>query len=254
MALSKTINNEKNEIIWSVSPEVVRLYAYSCFWVLVIVGAILTFNFADVDFQDNPLINMFGYNNICILFDSFPATYFLPMLWSVNFLLLFSYITLSWYRVYQMYLFDNYPKSNFTIFSTFSIFEYIGLIFFSGVFAANPNHEGMFLHTIPFTFLIFALSLMGIKNYLFYRYIAKLSNFEKNLGLLYVIVHLSVSFIKMTMQLNALFDDAFYTTLNFIALNQFIDRFWMATAVLFPIYFSFKFRKRVPSIEFKSSF
>ena len=254
MFLSQTINNDKKEIIWSISPEVVRLYAYFCFWVLIIVGAFLTINFADVNYDDNPLINMFGYNNICILFDSFPATYFLPMLWSVNFMLLFSYISLSWYRVYQMYLFDNYPKANFRIFSIFSIFEYIGLIFFSGVFAANPHHEGMLLHTIPFTFLIFALSLMGVKNYLFYRYIAKLSLSEKNLGILYLLIHLSLSAIKMTMQLNALFGDIFYTTLNYVALNQFIDRFWMVTAVLLPIYFSFKFRKRVPTIDFRSSF
>lgn len=254
MFLSQTINNDKKEIIWSISPEVVRLYAYFCFWVLIIVGAFLTINFADVNYDDNPLINMFGYNNICILFDSFPATYFLPMLWSINFMLLFSYISLSWYRVYQMYLFDNYPKANFRIFSIFSIFEYIGLIFFSGVFAANPHHEGMFLHTIPFTFLIFALSLMGVKNYLFYRYIAKLSLSEKNLGILYLLIHLSLSAIKMTMQLNALFGDIFYTTLNYVALNQFIDRFWMVTAVLLPIYFSFKFRKRVPTIDFRSSF
>ena len=254
MFLSQTINNDKKEIIWSISPEVVRLYAYFCFWILIIVGAFLTINFADVNYDDNPLINMFGYNNICILFDSFPATYFLPMLWSINFMLLFSYISLSWYRVYQMYLFDDYPKANFRTFSIFSIFEYIGLIFFSGVFAANPHHEGMFLHTIPFTFLIFALSLMGVKNYLFYRYIAKLSLSEKNLGFLYLLIHLSVSAIKMTMQLNALFGDIFYTTLNYVALNQFIDRFWMVTAVLLPIYFSFKFRKRVPAIDFKSSF
>ena len=120
MFLSQTINNDKKEIIWSISPEVVRLYAYFCFWVLIIVGAFLTINFADVNYDDNPLINMFGYNNICILFDSFPATYFLPMLWSVNFMLLFSYISLSWYRVYQMYLFDNYPKANFRIFSIFT--------------------------------------------------------------------------------------------------------------------------------------
>ena len=150
-----------------------------------------------------------------------------------------------------MYLFDNYPKANFRIFSIFSIFEYIGLIFFSGVFAANPHHEGMFLHTIPFTFLIFALSLMGVKNYLFYRYIAKLSLSEKNLGILYLLIHLSLSAIKMTMQLNALFGDIFYTTLNYVALNQFVDRFWMVTAVLLPIYFSFKFRIRVPTIDFR---
>ena len=253
MILSKKINHEKREIVWSIVPEDVRLFAYFFFWILVAIGAWLTFSYSNVNFEDNPLIHMYGYNNICILFDSYPSTYILPMLWTINFLLLFSYITLSWFRVYQMYLFANYPKSNFIIFSISSMIEYFGLCFFSGVFAANPE-ESMLLHTIPFTFLVFALSLMGIKNYIFYRYIATLSSIEKKLGLFYLIVHLSTSLAKITIQVNGFTDDLLYPTLSYIEFNQFIDRLWMLTAVLFPIYFSFRFRKRVPAIEFKTTY
>lgn len=251
MLISKKIDYNENRIRYFIIPEDLRIFAYMFFWFLVIIGAWLTFNYSNVNFEDNPLIHMYGYNNICILFDSFPATYILPMLWTVNFLLFFLYVTFSWFRIYQMYLFGNYPKSNFIIFSTSTIIEYIGLVFFSGVFAANPE-ESMLLHTVPFTFLIFALSLMGIKNYLFYRYIAKLSSLESNLGILYLIIHLTTSLIKMTMQVNGFTNDLLYTTLDYIPFNQFIDRLWMVTAVLFPLFFSFRFRKRVPAVEFNT--
>ena len=78
LAISKTFDHDQKRIVWSISPEGIRFYAYLSFWVLVIIGSWLTLYHSDVDFQNNPLMHMFGYNNICILFDTYPATYVLP--------------------------------------------------------------------------------------------------------------------------------------------------------------------------------
>ena len=91
-AISKAVDNEKNCIVWKISPEGLRLYAYVCFWVVVLIGGWLTIYYSDVKFDDNPLIHHFGYNNICIFFDTYPATFVLPSIWVINFLLIVSYM------------------------------------------------------------------------------------------------------------------------------------------------------------------
>lgn len=116
LAINKTVDYNKKHLVWSINPEGLRFYAYLCFWVLVIIGAWLTFYHSNVQFHDNPLIHHFGYNNICILFDTYPATYVLPTLWVINFLLLVSYIITSWLRIYQKYLLSSVSKRSFFYF------------------------------------------------------------------------------------------------------------------------------------------
>ena len=96
LAINRTIDKNNKKIIWSINPEGIRLYAYLCFWALVIIGAWLTIYYSEIDFQNNPLFHMFGYNNICILFDAYPSTYVLPSIWVINFILLTCYILTSW--------------------------------------------------------------------------------------------------------------------------------------------------------------
>jgi len=57
---------------------------------------------------------------------------------------------------------------------------------------------------------------------------------------------------KITMQVNVLSNDALYTTLNYGEFHQHLDRVWMLTAAVLPVYFALKFRNRVPALEFTS--
>ena len=249
LAISKTIDHDQKRIVWSISPEGIRFYAYLSFWVLVIIGSWLTLYHSDVDFQNNPLMHMFGYNNICILFDSYPATYVLPSVWVISFLLLVSYIVTSWIRVYQKYLLSRVSKRSFTLFTISTTVEFMSLCLFTTVFSVSPE-ESMIFHIAPFTFLILALSLLSIKNFVYYKRASNLSSNEIKLGYIYLTIHLFASIIKMIMQINALAGDPFYSTFSFVGFHQIIDRLWMLTAALIPLYLSLKFRKRVSNLVF----
>ena len=250
LAINKTVDYNKKHLVWSINPEGLRFYAYLCFWVLVIIGAWLTFYHSNVQFHDNPLIHHFGYNNICILFDTYPATYVLPTIWVINFLLLVSYIITSWLRIYQKYLLSSVSKRSFLLFSISSTIEFTCLCLFTTIFSISPE-ENLFFHLAPFTCLIFALSLLSIKNYIYYRRVANLSPNETKLGLIYLAVHLFASIVKIIAQINVLTGDIFYSTLSYISFHQFIDRLWMLTAAVIPIYLSIKFRNRVPSLVYR---
>ena len=249
-AIGKVVDNEKNCIVWKISPEGLRLYAYVCFWVVVLIGGWLTIYYSDVKFDDNPLIHHFGYNNICIFFDTYPATFVLPSIWVINFLLIVSYIVTSWLRIYQGYLLSNISQTSFVLFSASSTIEFICLCLFTTIFSVSPE-ESLFFHLAPFTCLIFALSFLSIKNYVYYKKVAKLTENEKILGLLYLAVHLFASSVKLIYQINFLSGDILYPTLAYVSFNQYIDRLWMLTAALLPIYYSIKFGNRVPSLVYK---
>jgi hypothetical protein len=249
LAISKTIDHNQKRIVWSISPEGIRFYAYLSFWLLVIIGSWLTLYHSDVDFQNNPLMHMFGYNNICILFDSYPATYVLPSVWVISFLLLVSYIITSWVRVYQKYLLSTVSNLSFILFTICTTIEFTSLCLFTTVFSVTPE-ESMIFHIAPFTCLILALSFLSIKNFVYYNRSANLSSNEVKLGYIYLAIHLFASIIKMIMQINALAGDPLYPTLSFVSFHQFIDRLWMLTAALIPLYLSLKFRKRVSNLVF----
>ena len=249
LAISKTFDHDLKRIVWSISPEGIRFYAYLSFWVLVIIGSWLTLYHSDVDFQNNPLMHMFGFNNICILFDTYPATYVLPSVWVISFLLLVSYIITSWIRVYQKYLLSTVSNRSFTLFTICTTVEFTSLCLFTTVFSIPPE-ESMIFHIAPFTCLILALSLLSIKNFVYYNRSANLGPNEIKLGYIYLAIHLFASIIKMIMQINALAGDPLYSTVSFVSFHQFIDRLWMLTAALIPLYLSLKFRKRVSNLVF----
>ena len=112
----------------------------------------------------------------------------------------------------------------------------------------------MFFHIGPFTFLILALSLLSIKNYIYYNRVANLSKNEKILGLLYLAIHLFASLIKISMQINGLSGDYFYNTMAYVGFHQFIDRLWMVTAALLPIYFSLRLRNRISNLVYSTKY
>ena len=74
---------------------------------------------------------------------------------------------------------------------------------------------------------------------------------EIKLGLIYLSVHLFASIVKIIAQINALTGEIFYSTLSYVSFHQFIDRLWMLTAAVIPIYLSIKFRNRVPSLVYR---
>ena len=156
-------------------------------------------------------------------------------------------------QCYQKYLLSRVSKRSFTLFTISTTVEFTSLCLFTTVFSVPPE-ESMIFHIAPFTCLILALSLLSIKNFVYYNRSANLGPNEIKLGYIYLAIHLFASIIKMTMQINALAGDLLYSTFSFVGFHQFIDRLWMLTAALIPLYFSLKFRKRVSNLVFSTKF
>jgi len=76
--------------------EKLRLLGYSGFWIVVISGIVLTRFFSDVVLEKSLLVEVFGYNNICVYFDTPPSTYVLPFLWAFTLVLMLTYIVVHW--------------------------------------------------------------------------------------------------------------------------------------------------------------
>ena len=104
--------------------------------------------------------------------------------------------------------------------------KFIIISLFTTVFSVTRD-ESMFFHIGPFTFLILALSLLSIKNYIYYNRVANLTKNENLLGSIYLVIHLFASIAKITMQINGLPGDYFYDTMVYVEFHLLIHRLWM---------------------------
>ena len=58
-AITRSIDLENNKITWSINPEILRIYSYLFFWIIVGCGWYFTKHHSDVDFHNNILIDNF---------------------------------------------------------------------------------------------------------------------------------------------------------------------------------------------------
>ena len=52
-AITKSVDLENGQITWSINPELLRIYSYLFFWLIVFCGWYFTKHHSDVDFHDN---------------------------------------------------------------------------------------------------------------------------------------------------------------------------------------------------------
>ena len=82
-------------------PEAFRIWFYIAFISLILLGIFVTQTFGDIDYNNNPIINNFGANNLCIFFDVPPFTYFGAFLYLFVLQLILIYEVLDIFRVYD---------------------------------------------------------------------------------------------------------------------------------------------------------
>merc|ERR1719300_1407346 len=85
-------------------------YIYFTFFLMV--GVFVTKTFSDVyDPEDNPVLNRFGTNNICVYFDDPPFNLIASTLWFPSQIMLLSFDLFDFIRVRDHYLEtnDQYP-------------------------------------------------------------------------------------------------------------------------------------------------
>ena len=251
-AITKSIDLENGQVTWSINPELLRIYSYLFFWIIVGTGWYFTKHHSDVNFHDNILIDTFGSNSICILFDHPPGNYILPSLWALNYLFLTSYSISCWLRVYHEKALKNIESNRYKFYTACTLIEIFSFTVFSTIFAINPE-ESVLIHTLPFTFLILGISILSAKNYIYYPFVTELSNKEKIQSRILTSIHIFSSVFKIIFQILAVFQVSIVYYDGILMLNEILSVIWFFTAAIIPIYTSWRLKDRAGNLEFTIS-
>ncbi len=236
------MNKDKSaeSIVKVFNPEWFRLFVYLGLVFLNLSGIIITLLFGGdhILTHENPIYSLYGTYNLCVFFDNPPATYVLPFLWSLIVILFSIYYYLSSIQSYIQTK-NAFPKKNVAFYKHrrfILLYILLSFCYFSTIFAVQPT-QSMFMHSLPFAFLIVSLVVMGFENALYYRLLFKLSERESLYITLYLLLFRALSIGEMIIVANGLSEHALFDVfapLAHIAI-PIIDQSWTVTAVFLPI-------------------
>jgi hypothetical protein len=223
--------------------EKIQLLGYVGFWIIVLVGVILTRFFSHVNLQDTLLTQVFGYNNICVYFDYPPATYVLPLLWAVTLVLLLGYIATHWLQMRAEVQEGTLDRPLYRLLSGLKLLEAFTLVAFSTIFAVQPegwNHT-LYIHTVPFFLLQIGLVSLAMSNTLhgiqsgYWRRLALPTWFE-SAAKMYVIFFALVVGFKIPAAINAMAGSLWWEqTAAFIRVARWVDLLFLLCAAIIPM-------------------
>jgi hypothetical protein len=140
------------------SPERFFHAAIYSFGAMIVTGSILTRFFSGVDMSNTPISRFWGYNNICVVFDSPPSTYICPVYWFFIGYLLVRYAIEDTKRLVAL-------SSTSVIEKRLGYSVNVALVlvaaFFSLCLAIRPEDD-MYGHTLPFVALLIVLPLTSV--------------------------------------------------------------------------------------------
>lgn len=223
--------------------EKVRLYGYAGFWVVVLVGIVLTRAFSGQDLENSLLVQVFGYNNICVYFDYPPSNYILPFLWAITLVLLLSYITAHWLQMRAEVQEGALSLGLYRTLVGLKVFEAFTLVAFSTIFAVSPEGRDhtLFIHTAPFFLLQLGMvslamsnTLHGIKSGYWRR--LELPGWFAEAAVVYCLVFAAIVAFKVPVATNAMAEYRWWTqTESLERLAGIVDKAFLVCAALIPM-------------------
>ena len=173
-------------------------------------------------------------------------------MWALNYILLFSYSLSCWLRVFHERALEHISAPRYNFFTVCTLIEILSFTIFSTIFAITPE-ESVAIHTLPFTFLIIGLSILSGKNYIYYQFVAELTEKEKLQSVVITLIHIFVSLFKIIFQFYALFQPNIINNENILFANEIFSIIWVFTAAIIPIYTSWKLKDRAGELSFTIS-
>ena len=149
-------------------PETFRLISYCAFWLMVVVGVIVTNTTVDEDLSNSALVQVFGYNNICIYWDYTPAREIAAMVYPIAEYTMLGYIISSYIHVRASYDEGRVSKRFLLIERILLFVEILLLSWFRMVFVIESTVDTMLGHTLGFSCLQLLLCIIAIKNVLYF--------------------------------------------------------------------------------------
>lgn len=159
----KDVGGEK-EINFFAVVELFRFLVYLWFVFMMMIGILLTFFFTKEEYS-KIIKFVFGSVNVCVFFDFAPSIYVLPSLFAMWPILVFLYAIVSIFRAWISK--EEKKISRFAFFLYSSVFVYFTLstAVLSTSIAVQPDlkkPETIKLHTLPFTNMVIALTVVQI--------------------------------------------------------------------------------------------
>lgn len=247
MSVDSLPDTTRSPISYTVNPESLRVVVYVFFTVIMLVGYLITTTFSEHAIHHNTLKDLWGYNNLCVVFDHPPATYVLPTLYAVNLFFIALYFASSWLRCRSEHQSGKISKRGFTGYTIVTSYEFLAFCILATVFAVSPD-ENLIMHALPFINFIIGLSMLSVKNFWYHNQTMDLSPRQKALGGTYVSIHILVSLIYVLALINGFFGDLWYCTLCYETVHLIINRAWLLTGVIMPIGIALYLRKKEKNV------
>ncbi len=241
--MSKARSGGAPEVAFDLVVERLRLMGYGGFWVVVVTGIILTRLFSGQNLETGVLMDVFGYNNICVYFDYAPSTFILPGLWAVTLALLLLYIATHWLQMRAEMRAGSLSVGLYRTLSGFKLFEAIVLALFSTIFAVTPtgwNHT-LYIHTAPFFLLQIGMvslamsnTLHGIKSGYWDR--LELPDWFAKAAIVYCVIFAMIVAFKIPVATNAMTGQRFWAqTDTLISIASIVDKAFLVCAAIIPM-------------------
>mmetsp|Transcript_19568 Transcript_19568/g.26860 ORF Transcript_19568/g.26860 Transcript_19568/m.26860 type:complete len:827 (+) Transcript_19568:134-2614(+) len=142
-----------NKSTQTISPEDYFQTAVLSLCSMIITGIILTSVWSHVNYHDNPLIQFYGYNNICIVFDTSPSTFVMPVCWFFTGFFLVCYAVADSKRIWRLPKLSKFCRVVSQMVDILLIF----VASFGSLFVSIQPEQDMIAHTVPFLSLIIIL-------------------------------------------------------------------------------------------------
>jgi len=161
------VDGDNTKTVIRVSPEAFRMLFYIGFVVFTVMAIFTSSTWADIDFDDNVLLDTFGSTNICIFYDFPPFSYFGSTLWLPNVFLIVAYFVLDLFRIHDAFNDGELSSLFCRCYRVVTYFEIFAFCFFLQITATSPT-ESVIAHTAPFIIVTFAMWTLEFKRLLWF--------------------------------------------------------------------------------------
>jgi hypothetical protein len=145
--------------------EQLRFATYVSFLLIILLGMWLTVAFADVDYDNNFLTNVFGSTNVCIYFDFAPSNYVLPAFYNMCIFWMVAYCLVSSVRASIAQAEGKISLFALRLLRFAYAYAVLATMIFTTIFAVSPNPNiphTMIIHSAPFVNLEVALCVLQV--------------------------------------------------------------------------------------------
>ena len=159
----RDVGGEK-EINFFVVVEMFRFLFYLWFVIILITGILLTFVFTKEKYSEI-IKTIFGSINVCVFLDFPPSIYVIPSLYAIWPIIVFIYAILSVFRAWISKEEKKITKFAFITYSLVFVYFTLSAVVLNTTMAVQPDLKKpvtIKLHTLPFTNLVMALSVLQI--------------------------------------------------------------------------------------------